>query len=76
MRMFPFIGHRVVTLIFVAVLIAVAIHLRATRMCMVACVLALVFVGASGAQNAWRHVTTSSLGLYRGPATVRSDPER
>ena len=76
MRMFPVVGHRVVSLVLAAALIALAVHIRAIRMCVVACALALVFVGASGAQEAWRHSTTSSLGLYRGPAIVRSDPER
>lgn len=75
-RVVPLIGHRVVSLIVAAVLIVVAIRMRTTRVCIVASALALVFVGASGAQDAWRHVTTSSLGLYQGPVIVRSDPER
>lgn len=74
--MFPFLGHRVISIIIAAGLIAIAIHVRAARMRIVACALALVFVGASGAREAWRDVTTPSVGLYRGPAIVRADPQR
>lgn len=73
--MFPFVGHRVISLTVTGVLIAVAVKFWANKKCIVAIALAIVVFGASGAQDAWRHVTTSSIGLYRGPATLRSDPE-
>jgi len=75
-RVFPFLGNRIDSLIVVALLTALVIHSHKNRMRIVACAFALVFVGASGAQEAWRHATTSSLGYFRGPAIVRSDPER
>lgn len=74
--MLPFLEYRIISFIVAAVLIAIAIHIRATRVFIVTCAFALVFIGASGAHEAWHDVTTPSLGLYRGPAIVRSDPER
>jgi competence protein ComEC len=76
MRIFPFLGHRVVSLILAVLLVALAIHIRTTKIWIFAGAIALVLIGASGGQDAWRHATTPSLGLYRGPAIVRSDPER
>lgn len=74
-QVFPFIGHRAISLFVACALIVVATRSRTTHMCVVAFAFAFVFIGASGAEEAWRHATTSSLGLYRGPAMVRSDPE-
>lgn len=75
-RVFPFVINRVVSVTVAIVLISLAIRIRAFQIRLVAFALALVFVGASGAQDAWRHTTASSLGSYRGPAIVRSDPQR
>ncbi len=75
--MFPFVEHREISLIVACVLIAVAIKYRVAHTYVVSLVLALavVIVGASGAQSAWQHGDTSSVRLYRGPAILRSDPE-
>ena len=75
MSVFPFVEHRDIALIVACVLIAIAIKYRATHACAIAFALAVVVVGASGAQDAWQHGATSSVGLYRGPAILRSDPE-
>ena len=75
MSVFPFVEHRGNSLMVACVLIAVAIKYRATHTCVIAFALAVVVVGASGAQVAWQYASTSSLGLYRGPAILRSDPE-
>lgn len=75
-RMFPFLGNRIVSIAVAAVLIAIAFQTRSVRMRIAVLALAFVFVGASGAQDSWQHATASSLGSYHGPAIVRSDPER
>ncbi|MEK7291820.1 MAG: hypothetical protein AAB088_00065, partial [Actinomycetota bacterium] len=75
-RVVPFLSHRIFSLIIAASLTSIAISLHGTRVWVVACALVLVLIGASGGQDAWRRVTTPSLGLYRGPAIIRSDPQR
>lgn len=75
-RVLPFVGHRVFSLVIAIILFAYAIKIRGSRRYIVACALALVIVGSSGALDAWKNATTSSLGPYSGPAIVRSDSER
>lgn len=75
-RVFSFIEHRAISLFVAAVLVTIAIKTPVPGIRIVGFAFALVIVGASGSQDAWRHATPSSLGLYHGPAIVRSDPEQ
>lgn len=74
-RAIPFVEHRIISLIIAGVMSAIAFRCCPIRIRVVVLAVSFVLVGASGANEAWRHSNTSSLGLYRGPAIVRSDPE-
>ncbi len=72
----PLLGRREISLFVAGVVIAVYANSRANHPFTIAVALLTVIVGASGGQDAWRHSITDSVGPYRGPAILRSDPER
>lgn len=75
-RVVPFSGSRVFSLLLAGAVIVVATKSRSDKTFAIAVTLVIVIVGASGGQDAWRHSTTESIGQYRGPAVLRSDPEQ
>ncbi|MEO5975287.1 MAG: ComEC/Rec2 family competence protein [Ilumatobacteraceae bacterium] len=72
----PFLGHRIISLLLAGTVIVAFANSRPNRKFIIAVTMATVIVGASGAQDAWRHSSTESIGPYRGPALLRSDPEQ
>lgn len=75
-RVVPFFGNRVMSILLAGVVVAVTANFRAVHMLVIGVTVAIVFVGASGAQNSWRHSTPELIGAYSGPAILRSDPEQ
>lgn len=71
----PFIDHRVLSLIVGCITAIIAMCYCPNRIRIAVLALSIVFVGASGSKEAWRQVNSATLGSYRGPATVRADPE-
>ena len=71
----PFIDHRILSLIVACVTAIMAMRYCPYRIRIVVLALSIVLVGASGSKEAWRQVKSATLGSYRGPATVRADPE-